>query len=61
MFNIKTANKKTCEDGSVTYYGESSYIYSVKWDDFIKDPEKYIEKSYDIQSNIGSYDITKEV
>ncbi len=39
----------------------SSYIKSVKWDDFIIDVEKFIEKAYEIQENIDSYEITKEV
>lgn len=61
MFNLKSPNKKTCDDNSTVYYGDSSYITSVKWDDFIKDPEAYIQKAYDIQSNIELYDIRKEV
>ena len=61
MFNIKDANTKKCNDGSVVYQGDCSYIESVKWVDFIKDPEKYIDKAYDIQSNIDLYTITKEV
>ena len=35
--------------------------YSVKWDDFVKDPEKYIEKAYDIQSKIEQYKIVKDL
>lgn len=61
MFNLKISDKKTCDDGSTVYYGDSSYITSVKWDDFIKNPEKYIKKAYEIQSKIDLYDIKKEV
>lgn len=61
MFNIKRANKKDCADGSTVYYGDSSYMSTVKWDNFIKDPEYYINKAYDIQSEIEKYDICKEL
>lgn len=61
MFNLKEADTKICDDNSVVYYGDSSYMYSVKWEDFIKDPEKYIQKAYKAQQKIDSYKITKEV
>lgn len=61
MFNIKKANKKTCSTNSVIFYGESSYIASVKWKDFAGDPESYIEKAYKIQSAIEQYAIRYDV
>ena len=61
MFNIKRPNKKDCDDGSTVYYGDSSYMTMVKWEDFIKDPESYIDKAYDIQSKIEQYDVCKEL
>ena len=61
MFNIKNPDKYTCADGSVVYRGDSSYIISVKWEDFIRDPEKHIKKAYDHQSNIDLYNIQKEI
>ena len=61
MFNIKRPNKKDCDDGSTVYYGDSSYMTTVKWEDFIKDPESYINKAYDIQSKIEQYDVCKEL
>lgn len=61
MFNQKQPNSTTCDDGSVVYYGDSSYITSVKWDDFIHQPEEYIAKAYEIQKNIDDYTITKDV
>ena len=61
MFNVKEPNKKTCADSSTVYYGDCSYITSVCWNDFIKDPEKYIDKAYNIQSKIDQYKIQKEV
>lgn len=61
MFNQKQPNSTTCDDGSVVYYGDSCYITSVKWDDFVDQPEEYIAKAYEIQKNIDGYDITKDV
>lgn len=61
MFNVKNPNKETCSDLSTVYHGECSYITSVKWDDFIANPESYIQKAYDLQSNINDYNISKEV
>ena len=61
MFNIKHPNKKDCDDGSTVYYGDSSYMTTVKWEDFIKNPESYIDKAYDIQSKIEQYDVCKEL
>ena len=61
MFNIKSPNANVCNNNSKIYHGDSSYIASVKWEDFVKDPEGYIHKAYDIQSKINQYDITKEV
>ena len=61
MFNIKRPNKKGCDDGSTVYYGDSSYMSTVKWEEFIKNPESYIDKAYDIQSKIDQYDVCKEL
>ena len=61
MFNIKRPNKKDCDDGSTVYYGDSSYMTTVKWEDFIKDLESYIDKAYDIQSKIERYEVYKEI
>lgn len=61
MFNIKKPDTEYCQSGSKIYYGNSSYIYSVKWDDFINNMEYYIQKAYDIQKNIDDYNIYKEV
>lgn len=61
MFNQKQPSSTTCDDGSVVYYGDSSYITSVKWDDFIQQTEEYIAKAYEIQKDIDGYNITKDV
>jgi len=61
MFNLKNAQQNNCDDGSTVWYGDHSYILSVKWDDFISDVNSYIDKAYEIQDNIDNYEICKEV
>ncbi len=61
MFNLKDANTNECNDGSTIWYGDCSYIQSVKWDDFIGDMQLYIDKAYEIQDNIDNYEICKEI
>lgn len=61
MFNVKEPVYSNCSDHSINtiYTGWSSYIYSVKWNDFIENVEKYIKIAYDNHSNIGNYNIRK--
>lgn len=61
MFNVKNPDTTGCEDGSTVYHGDSSYVTSIKWDDFISNLDTYINKAYEIQDNIENYEITKEV
>lgn len=61
MFNIRNPDKSRCNNNSEIYHGDSSYICSVKWEDFIKKPNEYIEKAYRLQNSIEQYDIYKEV
>lgn len=61
MFNIKKPDCKNCNNNRKIYYGESSYIISVKWDDFVKEPEKYIERAYKLQNSIEQYEIVYDI
>jgi hypothetical protein len=63
MFNIKNPDFANCANhfGSKPYAGYSSFIHSVKWSDFIIDINKYINIATYINSNIGSYNITKSI
>jgi len=61
MFNIKTPNTKICSNGSTVYYGDSSYIQSVKWDDFRSNPNYYLNKAIELRDNKEDYNITKTV
>lgn len=63
MFNIKSADTKTCSEHPdlLVFSGESSYIKSVKWCDFVEDSEKYLKIAEDIRNSIDDYNITKVV
>lgn len=62
MFNEKNPNKNYCETCRGTHYvGESSYIESVKWEDFKQIPNHYIEKAVKRQEDINKYNITKSI
>lgn len=60
MFNVKEPVYKDCPSRTV-YIGDESYIQSVKWKDFINDPNLYIEKSLYIKNNCNKYEIIKAV
>lgn len=60
MFNILEPEYKKCPNKTV-FVGDESYIQSVKWVDFMKDPNFYIEKSLQIKNNWDKYDIVKQV
>ena len=59
--NKKMQSTKICADGSTVYYGDSSYMLCVKWDDFINDIDSYLDKAYLIQDKMDYYEIQKEV
>jgi hypothetical protein len=61
MFNQKNKSRINCGKGNAVYTGESSYIESIKWMDFVKRPQFYINQSIEIKKNIENYDIVKEV
>ena len=60
MFNIRKPEYKKCPNMTV-YIGDESYIQSVKWKDFMNDPNFYIKKSLEIKNNWNKYDINKQV
>ncbi len=68
IFNYKKDDEETytytckhCDCQSTIHSGESSYIKSVKWEDFIKNKDFYLEKAIKIKDNRKAYNITKEV
>lgn len=61
LFNQKTPNCNSCDTGATVYHGDPSYMYCVKWSDFVNDMEAYIDKAYSLQNNQDNYNIQKEV
>ncbi|MGN7862952.1 TIR domain-containing protein [Chryseobacterium sp. 22458] len=63
MFNVKNPVYTDCANhiGSRPYKGYSSFIHSVKWSDFIVNPDKYIDIALTIRANINEYDIVKTI
>jgi hypothetical protein len=61
MFNEKVKIPQKCIKGFNVYSGESSYIKTVKWSDFIESPKEFIEKAIEIKNHIDEYVIRKEV
>ena len=61
MFNIKNPVYKDCPNKTNVFMGDESYIQSVKWNDFMRNPNFYIEKSLEIKNNWNEYDIVKQV
>ena len=61
MFNAKHPDNNICANSSVIFHGDCSYIDSVKWDDFIKNPNAYIENAYHLQNSIAQFNIYKEI
>lgn len=61
MFNEKTPNNNSCDTGNTVYHGDCNYMLCVKWDDFISNPDHYIDKSYEIQDKQDDYVIRKEI
>ena len=60
MFNSRWPEYKGCPYKKV-FVGDESYIQSVKWEDFIKDPNPYIQKALEIKNNWDKYEIVKQV
>jgi hypothetical protein len=64
MFNIMKPEFNNCQnhpDGNKIYLGDSSYIETVKWKDFISNIDHYLDKAYSINENIENYKIVKTV
>lgn len=60
MFNVKEPNRRLC-NGSWVYTGDSSYIQSVKWKDFISKPSFYIDKAIELRDRKDEFNIVKTI
>ncbi len=63
MFNIKKPTFSDCSEheAETIYVGESSYIKSVKWIDFIGNVNSYLDLAIAIRDNKESYNIVKNI
>jgi hypothetical protein len=64
MFNIKMPQFSTCSnhpENKKPYTGYSSYIFSVKWDDFINNINHYIEQAVEIWRHRDDYNIVQSI
>ena len=64
MFNIKEPTSNNCPNHSSNnpaYIGPFSYIYSVKWENFIENKETYLQTAESIREKMDDYEIWKIV
>lgn len=61
MFNQKSPDKEQCDNNNYIYHGECNYMLCVKWNDFVDNVDKYIDRAYSIQDNQEEYDIAKAI
>lgn len=60
MFNLKNPKTRICNGTTITE-GEFSYIKTVKWDNFIRSTNYYLEKALEIWRVRDQYNIRKTV
>jgi hypothetical protein len=60
MFNVKNPSRSVC-NGKWIYNGDYSYIESVKWDDFIENPTKYIDKAIELRDRKAEFELRKNI
>jgi hypothetical protein len=60
MFNEKNPNRSIC-NGKWIYSGNYSYIDSVKWEDFIVNPTKYIDKAIELRDRKEEFELRKNI
>lgn len=58
---LKNASKRTCNAGDTVWSGACSYIEAVRWEDFVNNYQRYINRAVERQENIDDYEIHKEV
>jgi hypothetical protein len=61
MLNKKDKKQIYCSHNNTIYSGDTSYIKTVKWFDFIENPQYFINRAVEIKDHINEYVIRKEV
>ncbi|MFH1504026.1 MAG: TIR domain-containing protein [Candidatus Omnitrophota bacterium] len=61
MFNTINPVYQACHNRTTIYSGYPSYIYTVKWSDFVLNVNSYLGIAQDINDDINSYNICKVV
>lgn len=63
MFNRKNKNHSYCTECSSNHHHghDHSYIHPVKWDDFVKDHNLYINRVLDLKVRTDEFEFTKEL
>ncbi|URM38587.1 TIR domain-containing protein [Flavobacterium anhuiense] len=61
ILNEKNPITTKCSDGSTIYHGDSSYIQSIKWEDFVGNIKYYLDKAIEIRDKKENYNITKNL
>lgn len=60
-FNKLQSSRSTCDKGDTIWHGECSYIEAVKWCDFVRNPNHYIEKAHEKSGRIDEFNIRKNL
>lgn len=60
MFNQKNPTTSDC-DGKTVFHGFSSYIHTVKWEDFENNYKHYIDIAVEINKNKENYNLCKKL
>ena len=60
MFNLKKPSTSDC-NGNVIHNGAYSYVYSVRWGDFVLDIDKHLDIALERSDKIEDYDINKSL
>jgi hypothetical protein len=56
MFNMKSPSLSSC-DGLTIHHGEFSFIKTIKWLEFLTNPDGYLDIALNIKNNKNLYDI----
>ena len=58
-FNKTSGSSRTCNLGDMVWTGECSYIEAVRWSDFKRNVNLYIDRAYSRRERIDEFDVKK--